>query len=72
MTWLLWPVLGTISFVWAMHRYVEGNGPDWSLGSLRWVPPATVVPFVVMYAVAAVGLTLSLRDRRSAPTVEVT
>ena len=31
--WLLWPVLGTVAFVWALHRYVKGEYGDWSLGA---------------------------------------
>jgi len=51
--------------VWALHRYVKGDGADWNLGILPWTPPGGIALLVGVYAVAGVALTWSLRD--SAP-----
>ena len=50
--WLLWPVLGTVAFVWAIHRYVKGDDGDWSLSTPPWTPPGGMALLVGTYVVA--------------------
>jgi hypothetical protein len=72
--WLMWPVLGTLTLVWALHRYARGEWADWNLADLRWTPPggtAGLVALVALHAVAAVALVRSLREEQpdsSGPT----
>jgi hypothetical protein len=60
--WLMWPVLGTLTLVWALHRFARGEGADWSLADLQWSPPGGIAVLVAFYAVAGVALVRSLRD----------
>jgi hypothetical protein len=59
--WLLWPCLGTLSFVWAIHRYVSGAGGGWSMDSWSWSPPGGVPLLVAVYLAASIALVRSLR-----------
>jgi hypothetical protein len=65
--WLQWPVLGTLTFVWAVHRFTDGEGSDWNLASPSWSPPGGVVLLVALYLLAGTALVLSLRDTGQAP-----
>lgn len=60
--WLLWPGLGTLSFVWAIHRYGSGADAGWDLDAWSWSPPGGVPLLVVTYLAAGVALVAALRD----------
>jgi hypothetical protein len=60
--WLLWPILGTITFAWAVHRYARGLGTRWSWDTPAWTPPGGIALLLALHLAGAVALVWSLRD----------
>jgi len=59
---LAWPVLATITFVSALHRYTNGQGAGWSLADLPWSPPGGVLALTALFALSSLFLVRALHD----------
>ncbi len=72
--WLFWPVLGTLTFAWALHRFARGEGASWTIDELWWGLARGAGVLVALYGVAGVALVRSLRGEepsRSTPNPEL-